>query len=177
MKSHGILFCFLSAIVVMALSRAALGHEDQSLFELGPSFSASWNDDGKGRMGDLRLPVRYFVFSGANLGVEARYWPSGSYPLSQGTGGVVATGANGQIYFVNQSRLGAYVGGALLWAPAHTQLILSPEVGVRYFITQKIAIGASYEIVTDLGSFLLSIEPTPTSGSTQSAGLSLAFEL
>ena len=171
------LICLLAALGFASFPRVAFAHGDQSTFELGGALSGSWSDSGQPRLANLKLPARYFVFDGANLGLEARFWPSGSYPLSQESGSAVATGIDGQIYFVNRARLGAYVGGALLWAPSHTQLILSPEVGVRYFITKKVAIGASYEILTDLGSFLLSVQPTSTSGSTQSLGVGLVFEI
>jgi len=169
--------CVLAAFGLLSFSRAAFGHGDQSTFELGGALSGSWSDSGQPRLANVRLPARYFVFDGANLGLEARFWPSGAYPLSQGSGSAIATGIDGQIYFINRTRLGAYVGGALLWAPSHAQLVLSPEVGVRYFITRKIAIGASYEILTDLGSFLLSLQPSSTSGSTQSLGVGLVFEI
>lgn len=159
------------------MPRVAQGHGDQSVWELGGAASVSWGGPGEAQFGSFQLPVRYFLFDGADLGLEARYWPSGSYPLSSDTSSVFAGGVNGRMFFVNQSRLGAYVGGAMLWVPAHTQFVLSPEVGIRYFVSKNIAMGAFYEIVTDLGSYLLSLQPTASSVSTQSLGLNIALEI
>lgn len=168
---------WFAVAAVLLCPYTAIAHEDHSSIELGGTLSGAWAGPGQPRLASFELPVRYFVFDGADLGLEARYWPAGAYPLSSNVSSVLAGGANGRIFFVNRDRLGAYVGGALLWAPASSQAILGPEVGVRYFVSRKVAVGASYDIVTDLGSFLLSLQPQTASGSCQSLGVSLAVEL
>jgi hypothetical protein len=151
-------------------------------------YSPTWEIDGalfkslssqdSNQLGTARLMVRRFFTDTLAIGADVRYWPGGSYPLTgQDGSGTWAAGATGQLYLFKSGYIGAYVGSSLLWVPNYSQAVFTPEVGFKWFATQRVGIGISYWILTDLFSYTTSFEPASTGKSRQNLGLELSVNL
>jgi hypothetical protein len=130
------------------------------------------------QVGAVRFLARRFVNETLSLGADIRYWPSGSYPLGDDAGtGTWGAGGVGQLYLFRNNYLGAYLGTSLLWVPTGNQFDVSPEAGIKAFVSQRIAIGLAYWMLADIRTYAISFEPPANGKSRQSLGLELSVYL
>lgn len=148
------------------------------MWEIDGAVFKTLSSDDSGQLGTARVLVRRFLNDSVSAGLDVRFWPSGSYPLSNDSRtGSWAVGGSGQLYLFRNHYLGVYLGSSLLWVPSDAELALAPEVGVKWFATQRLAVGVSYWILSDLGSYTTSFEPPSIGKSRQSLGLEFSFYL
>jgi hypothetical protein len=148
-------------------------------WELGGAvFKTLAAPDNNSQIGAARLLIRRFINDSLTVGADFRYWPVGSYPLSDSSDtSAWALGGNGQLYLFRTSHIGAYLGGSLLWVPTHTEAAFAPEAGFKWFCSQRLALGVSYWILTDLGSYTTSFAPPFNGKSRQSLGFEVSVYL
>lgn len=129
-------------------------------------------------MGSTRVVARRFLTDSLTAGLDVRHWSQGAYPLStREDSGAWAAGGSGQLYLFQNKYLGGYLGASLLWVPTDSQVAFAPEAGIKWFATQRFAIGITYWILTDLRSYTASFEPPVTGRSRQNLGLELSIFL
>lgn len=187
-----ILSFLITAVSFLALSSTSFAEEPPTLseaqaqpqpehhhmWEINAAAFKSFSSDDPNQLGAVRMAFRRFLNESLSVGADIRYWPAGSYPLTNDTSaGAWAAGGTGQLYLFRSSYIGAYLGGSLLWVPTNSQAVFAPEVGFKWFASQRLALGLSYWILTDLGSYTTSFEPYPTGRSRQSLGFELSVYL
>ena len=151
---------------------------NRRMWELDGALFKSFSGQNANQLGTARLTLRRFLNDSLSVGTDLRYWPAGSYPLTDDTSsGAWAVGGNGQLYLFKSSYIGAYLGGSLLWVPTYAAAAFAPEVGFKWFASQRVALGISYWILTDLGSYTTSFEPASTGRSRQNLGLEISVYL
>ena len=148
------------------------------MWELDGALFKSLSSLDPNQLGTARLLVRRFLNESLSVGADFRYWPRDSYPLSEETGNSTwALGGSGQLYLFRSGYIGGYVGASLLWVPIHSEATFAPEVGFKWFASQRFAVGFSYWILTDVRSYTLSFEPAFNGKSRQTLGLELSVYL
>lgn len=182
----------IAVVSFLALSSASHAEENPSqseaqaqpqnelrhMWEINAAAFKSFSGDAPNQLGAVRLAFRRFLNDSLSIGADVRYWPAGSYPLtSDPSSNAWAAGGTGQLYLFRSSYIGAYLGGSLLWVPSNAQAVFAPEAGFKWFASQRLALGLSYCILTDLGSYTTSFEPLSTGRSRQSLGFELSVYL
>jgi hypothetical protein len=130
--------------------------------------------------------VRYFVFDRFSVGVDARYWaydyypfrPGSSSPIGSisGTRDVFGIGPGADYHFLLSEKWDAFVGASAVRVPSAMQTLVSPEIGLKYFISNGHAIGVNYEAPQSVGPNNFS-GPAPGFAKSQELMLDLALFL